>query len=87
MSNLGLERTLNLLCSRFYWPKMVANMDEKIQKCERCVRRKTHPQKATPLVNIQTHRPLELVHFSRERVPREREFIFPERQRELKRGA
>lgn len=61
MGHLGLERTLDLLRSRFYWPKMVADVDEKIKKCERCVRRKTHPQKAAPLVNIQTHRPLQLV--------------------------
>lgn len=61
MGHIGLERTLNLLRSRFYWPKMVADVDKKIQKCEHCVHRKTHPQKAAPLVNIQTHRPLELV--------------------------
>lgn len=61
MGHLGLERTLDLLRSRFYWPKMADAVERKIKTCERCIRRKAPPQRAAPLVNIQTSRPLELV--------------------------
>lgn len=61
MGHMGVERTLDLVRSRFYWPKMAAEVEQKIRTCGRCVRRKALPQKATPLVNIQATRPLELV--------------------------
>lgn len=61
MGHLGIERTLELTRSRFYWPKMAADVEKKVKTCERCVRRKTQPDKAAPLVNIQTTRPMELV--------------------------
>lgn len=61
MGHLGIERTLDLLRSRFYWPRMANAVERKIRTCERCVRRKSAVQKAAPLVNIQTSRPLELV--------------------------
>ncbi|XP_073687797.1 uncharacterized protein [Garra rufa] len=61
MGHLGLERTLDLLRSRFYWPKMADAVERKVKTCERCIRRKSPPQKAAPLVNIKTSRPLELV--------------------------
>lgn len=61
MGNPGLERTLDLLRSRFFWPKMADALERKIKTCERCIRRKAPPQKAAPLVNIKTSRPLELV--------------------------
>lgn len=34
---------------------------QKIKMCKHCVRRKIPPKKVALLVNIQTHRPLELV--------------------------
>ncbi|KAG1934526.1 interleukin-1 receptor accessory protein-like 1-A [Pimephales promelas] len=61
MGHLGIERTLDLARSRFYWPRMAMTVEEKIKACERCVRRKTLPERAAPLVNIATSRPLELV--------------------------
>lgn len=61
MGHMGVERTLDLVRSRFYWPKMAAEVEQKIRTCGRCVRRKSLPQKAAPLVNIQATRPLELV--------------------------
>ena len=61
MGHLGIECTLELTRSRFYWPKMAAEVEKKGKTCERCVRRKTQPDKAAPLVNIQTTRPMELV--------------------------
>lgn len=61
MGHLGIERTLDLVRSRFFWPEMSQAVEERIETCERCVRRKTTPDRAAPLVNIQTSRPLELV--------------------------
>lgn len=40
---------------------MTADVARKVRTCERCVRRKTQPDKAAPLVSIQTTRPMELV--------------------------
>lgn len=61
MGHLGLERTLDLVRSRFYWPKLAADVEHKLKSCGRCVRRKTPPERSAPLVNIQTTRPMELV--------------------------
>ncbi|CAI5692272.1 unnamed protein product [Oreochromis niloticus] len=61
MGHLGTERTLDLTRTRFYWPRMAAYIEHKIKTCNRCVRRKTPPEKAAPLVNIKSSRPLELV--------------------------
>lgn len=61
MGHLGLDRTLDLIRSRFYWPKMAKDVEDKIKSCRRCIRRKTPPEKTAPLVTIQTTRPMELV--------------------------
>lgn len=61
MGHLGLEQTLDLLRSRFYWSKMADTVERKVKTCEHCIRRKAPPQRAAPLVNIQTSRPLELI--------------------------
>lgn len=61
MGHMGLERTLDLVRSRFYWPKMAVDLESKIKTCGRRVRRKTPPEKSAPLVNIQTARHMELV--------------------------
>ncbi|KAJ8280758.1 hypothetical protein GJAV_G00058650 [Gymnothorax javanicus] len=61
MGHLGIERTTDLLRSRFYWSKMAAEVEAKVQTCDRCIRRKEQPQKTAQLVNIQVTRPLELV--------------------------
>lgn len=61
MGHLGTERTLDLVRSRFFWPRMSVDVCNKIKRCERCIRRKAQPEKAAPLVNIRTSRPLELV--------------------------
>ena len=37
MGHLGVERTLDLVRSRFYWPKMAADVERKIKACGRCV--------------------------------------------------
>lgn len=61
MGHLGIERTMDLVRSRFFWPRMAADVYNKIKTCERCVKRKALPDRAAPLVNIKTSRPLELV--------------------------
>ncbi|XP_058492814.1 uncharacterized protein LOC131464383 [Solea solea] len=61
MGHLGIERTLDLVRTRFYWPKMAADVEKKVKTCDRCIRRKAQPDKAAPLVNIKSTRPLELV--------------------------
>lgn len=61
MGHLGIERTLDLARSRFYWPRMFADVEKRIKTCPRCVCRKSLPEKAAPLVNIHVTRPLELV--------------------------
>lgn len=61
MGHLGAKRTVELTRSRFYWPKMLLDVDSKIKSCPRCIKRKRQPDKAAPLVNIQTSRPMELV--------------------------
>lgn len=61
MGHLGAERTLEPTRSRFYWPKMSFDVESKIKNSPRCLKRKRQPDKAAPLVNIQTSRTMELV--------------------------
>uniref|UniRef100_A0A3P9JPF0 Gypsy retrotransposon integrase-like protein 1 n=1 Tax=Oryzias latipes TaxID=8090 RepID=A0A3P9JPF0_ORYLA len=61
MGHMGIERTLDLVRQRFFWPKMAVDVENTIKTCGRCVRRKTLMEKAAPLVNIRTSRPLELL--------------------------
>lgn len=61
MGHMGIERTLDLIRSRFFWPRMASNVETKIKTCPRCVRRKALPERAAQLVNIKTTRPLELL--------------------------
>ena len=61
MGHMGVERTLDLVRSRFFWPRMAVEVEKKIKTCDRCVRRKALPERAAPLVNIRTSRPLELL--------------------------
>lgn len=61
MGHMGADRTLDLARTRFFWPKMAADVERKVKTCSRCVRRKALPEKAAPLVNINTTRPLELL--------------------------
>lgn len=61
MGHMGVDRTIDLVRKRFYWPKMSAEVEMKIKTCDRCVRRKVPQEKAAPLVNITATRPLELV--------------------------
>lgn len=61
VGHMGVDRTLDLVRARFYWPHMAMDVNQKIRTCERCIRRKARAEKCAPLVNIRTSRPLELV--------------------------
>lgn len=61
LGHLGREKTLGLLQERFYWPGMHQSVTDKIQNCNRCIRRKTPTSARAPLVSIETTQPLELV--------------------------
>ena len=57
----GRDRTTSLIRRRFYWPGMTEDIKERVSLCERSVRRKTAPTKATELINITSTAPMELV--------------------------
>ena len=62
MGHFGVERTVSLARSRFFWPKMAKELSEMVRTCKSCVLRKS-PQKhkVAPLVPIVSTSPLELV--------------------------
>lgn len=61
MGHVGVERTLDLVRSRLFWPRMASDVEKKIKTCDRCIRIKALPERAAPLTNIKTSRPLELL--------------------------
>ena len=56
----GRDKLSALVRSRFYWPRMDTDIEQKTSNCRRCLCRKSHGQKAQ-LVPILTTQPLELV--------------------------
>ncbi|XP_023197669.1 uncharacterized protein LOC111610011 [Xiphophorus maculatus] len=61
MGHMGIERTIDLVRQRFFWPKMTLEVETFVRTCGRCIRRKAQIERAAPLINIQTSRPLELL--------------------------
>lgn len=61
VGHMGVDRTSDLVRARFYWPRMLTDINTKVQTCERCIRQKARAERSAPLVNIRTSRPLELV--------------------------
>lgn len=61
MGHLGVDRTLDLVKSRFYWPRAAKDVEQYIKNCRRCIQRKTLPKKAAPLQHITSRGPLDLV--------------------------
>ena len=59
--HFGQDRTLDLVRTRFFWPKMAEDVEKKVRHCERCIRRKVVVPHRAPLVNIVTSQPMELV--------------------------
>ncbi|KAJ8004172.1 hypothetical protein DPEC_G00156020 [Dallia pectoralis] len=62
MGHLGVERTLDLIRERFYWPEMGKDVEHFVSKVCECLKRKK-PSKPTraPLVSIQTTYPFQLI--------------------------
>ena len=61
MGHPGRERTSSLVKDRFAWYGMTRDIDDYIQRCTRCLHRKTPTCNKAPLSNIKTSQPLELV--------------------------
>lgn len=62
MGHQGRDRTTELIRSRFFWPRMQADISRRIQTCPRCLRAKAPSlPEAAPMVPIHSTRPLELV--------------------------
>ena len=56
----GKDRTASLVRDRFYWPGYTSDIDKWVQRCDRCLRRKSNVSKA-PMVSIESSYPLERV--------------------------
>lgn len=59
--HLGVDKTVELIRDRFYWPRMSAEVEQYIRNCGRCVARKAPTQRAAPLNQITSSGPLDLV--------------------------
>ena len=60
MGHFGVDRTLELAKSRFYFPKMHTIVTEYVSSCDRCMRRKAPPQKA-PMASLESSGPMDLL--------------------------
>ena len=61
LGHLGVERTTDMLRSRFFWPKMASDVEQYIKNCGECVLRKTPYKRAAPLHQIVSTGPMDLV--------------------------
>ncbi|XP_053274167.1 uncharacterized protein LOC128436464 [Pleuronectes platessa] len=61
LGHLGIERTTDLLRSRFFWPKLACDVEQYIKNCGACVTRKTPCHRAAPLHHISSSGPMDLV--------------------------
>lgn len=59
--HLGIERTVELLKDRFYWPHMATEVAQYVKSCGRCTSRKQLPQRSAALNQITSTGPLDLV--------------------------
>ncbi|KAG1940743.1 interleukin-1 receptor accessory protein-like 1-A [Pimephales promelas] len=59
--HLGMDKTIEFIRNRFYWPKMGVEVEKYIKNCGRCITRKALPQRAAPLKQITSQGPLDLV--------------------------
>lgn len=58
----GVERTLQLVCSRCYWPNMYRGVEKWCQQCGRCVLAKAIEPKVKPFMGrLQASRPHEIL--------------------------
>lgn len=61
LGHLGIERTTDLLRSRFFWPKLASDVEQYVKNCGECVTRKTPCHRAAPLHHISSNGPMDLV--------------------------
>ncbi len=61
LGHLGIERTADLLRSRFFWPKLACDVEQYIKNCGECVTRKTPCHRVAPLHHISSNGPMDLV--------------------------
>ncbi len=47
MGHMGMERTLDLVRARFYWPKMAPDVEQKIRTCGCCVAKEVPTSKSS----------------------------------------
>ena len=57
----GRDWTLSLFKTRFHWPGLDTNVENKIKQCDRCVWRKTPQTVSASLENITSTAPIEIV--------------------------
>ena len=57
----GRDRTLSLVRSKFYWPGLEKDVEQKVKNCGRCIRRKSSIKPSAELVNITSTQPMELI--------------------------
>ena len=57
----GQEKTLSLVRSRFFWPGFETDVQNKVKKCDRCIKRKSSSKPTAELVKILRTQPMELV--------------------------
>ena len=61
IGHLGFEKSYSFVRDRFYWPQMKLDVEKYCRTYERCIKRKTLPQRAAPLSHMQSSGPLDLV--------------------------
>ena len=57
----GQDRTLSPVRSRFYWPGLKKDVEQKVKNCGCCIRRKSSIKPNAELVNITSTQPMELI--------------------------
>ncbi|XP_063075269.1 uncharacterized protein LOC134465509 [Engraulis encrasicolus] len=61
LGHLGQERIIELMRLRFFWHKMAADVEEHIRTCGECIAQKTPIKRASPLHQIVSQGPMDLV--------------------------
>ena len=61
LGHQGRDRTISLVKQRFYWPGIDSYVKEKVQNCDRCIKRKAGQRNTAELVNITSTAPMEIL--------------------------
>lgn len=61
LGHLGIERTIDMLRNRFFWPRMATDVEQYIKNCGECVLRKSPCPRVAPLHQIVSTGPMDLV--------------------------